>query len=1073
MNSKTDPKNKLINMENGIIKMQRKYRTLKSEINALNYSVTFQKDYLMSMINNLSTMNTLKLYQDTDSLFMSILNELNVIKKEIEKYPEIISIKNLNGQPENIYTKKNVEISNLLIKYSNHISSENVNYVLKLLIGEDWIDQFSKSDLEKILFITRFIKPVSVWDSEHHKQEIDYLPAQQADDSQKKASAVTKDIIESLLGIIPKNGNQPGDDKKSQEPVKINSIIINSSDAAMPAFLKTINDLIEMNPKKPNSKRINHYSRLDCANVLAGDNIKITKNLKSTTLIEDKIGACIYIKVKSTKTADSKFIVIQGMFKDDLLNISNSNKFVKDKYVSHKASLAYDVLTVPKYFKDNYLKTLSLRDIVVCTSSEIAEEVKKKFNDFKSLQGKPLLSLINEFLLASKYRKIDILTLLLMSNEEDQKLAYILFDVFKTKDKKDVSTEVYNSLHHSIREMLDVSKVKVEKDESELSKISESDIPYERRIGLMKTQEDVKAKAMEKLKSMKSSFQGDSKAQAWLDGLLKMPFGEFSQNEIISFKEGFIKKLNNMDPKLKLFSDSDVDNYIKLLRTNEPTNQLIEEWDGYKVDKKNYLREVRATLDSAVYGHKEAKVQLERIFAQWINGEAKGAVLGLQGPPGTGKTSLAKNGLSKCLRDKAGNPRPFAFLPIGGSVNGSTLVGHNFTYVGSTWGRIADILMVSGCMNPIIFIDEVDKVSHTEHGKEIISILTHMTDSTQNDEFEDKFFAGIKVDLSKALIVFSFNDPDLIDPILRDRITIIETHPLSLKEKTTIIKDYMFPEICKEVGFNKDEIILDEEIIKFMIETYTNEAGVRKIKEKIVEIVRDINLNRFHSDDYAIPFVVNKEFVQRLFENKPKVRVKKIHNKPEVGLVNGLYATASGIGGLTPVQILKFPSSKMLELNITGKAGEVMKESIEYSLKNAFSLLPKEKQDEIIEDANNKKSFGLHIHFPDGATPKDGPSAGLAITLAFYSMMSGIPVKNDVCMTGEIDLRGHAGIIGGLESKLHGGKKAGCTLALVPEDNMEDVERMRREGLSPEDDNFKVIAVSNIKEVLNYALVKN
>jgi ATP-dependent Lon protease len=670
-----------------------------------------------------------------------------------------------------------------------------------------------------------------------------------------KRQAVTKDIIESLLGIMPKNVFNLPDDKKSQEPIKINSIIINSSDSAMPSFLKTINDLIEMNPKRTNAKRINHYSRLDCTNVLLSENIKISKNLKSTTLIEDKIGACIYIKVKNPITSDTKFIVIQGMFKDDLLNISNSIKFVKDKYISHKGSMAYDVLTVPKYFKDNYLKTLSLRDIIVCTSAEIAEEVKKKYNDFKSLQGKSLLSLINEFLLASKYRKIDILTLLLMSNEEDQKLAYILFDVFKAKDKKDVATEVYNSLHHSIREMLDISKVKVENEESELLKIAESDIPYERRIGLMKTSEDVKVKAMEKLKTIKSSFQGDSKAQAWLDGLLKMPFGEYSQNEIISFKESFIKKLNNINTKskLNLFSDNDVDNYIQLLKTNESENPLIEEWEGYKVDKKNYLREVRATLDSAVYGHKEAKVQLERIFAQWINGEAKGAVLGLQGPPGTGKTSLAKNGLSKCLKDKAGKPRPFAFLPIGGSVNGSTLVGHNFTYVGATWGRIADILMVSGCMNPIIFIDEVDKVSHTEHGREIISILTHMTDLTQNDEFEDKFFSGVKIDLSKALIVFSFNDPDLIDPILRDRITIIETHALSLKEKTTIIKDYMFPEICKEVGFNKNEIILSEDMIKFMIETYTNEAGVRKIKEKIVEIVRDINLNRFHSDQYTIP----------------------------------------------------------------------------------------------------------------------------------------------------------------------------------------------------------------------------
>ncbi len=1073
MNSKN------LNMNKNIIKNNRRYKTLKSDINSLNYSISFQRDFLISMLNNLSNMNNIKLYQDSDSLFTTILNELHTIKNEIEKYPLIISFKNTNSDDKNYFIKKNKEINNLLIKYSNHITSENINYILTLLIGENWYDSFSKSDLEKILFITRFIKPISIWDSEFHKSEVPFEISPKEQEKQKNTTMVTKDIIESLLGIVPKNSNNSPNSPKSPNSnnlnnsgnsntlnnMKINSIIINTTDVAMPAFLKTINDLIEMNPKN-NNKRSNHFSLIDCNNILNTETIKITKNSKSTTLIEDKLGTSIFIKV------NNKIIVIQGLFKDDLLNISSGITFVKDKITILKSSLSNDVVTVPKYFKDNFFNILSLRDIIVSNSSELADDVKKKYNDFKAIQGKPLLSLINEFLLASKYRKIDILTLLLMSNEDDQKLAFILFDIFKSKDKKDVSTEVYQSLHHSIREMLDISKVKVENDESELTKISESDIPYERRINLLKTSDDVKAKAMEKLKSMKTSFQGDSKAQSWLDGLLKMPFGNYSQNEIISFKENFIKKITLSESSLKLFSDTDIDNYINKIKISDCNNPLISEWSGYKVDKKNYLKEVRSILDSAVYGHKDAKVQLERIFAQWINGEAKGAVLGLQGPPGTGKTSLAKNGLSKCLKDKSGNPRPFAFLPIGGSVNGSTLVGHNFTYVGSTWGRIADILMVSGCMNPIIFIDEVDKVSHTEHGREIISILTHMTDSTQNDEFEDKFFAGIKIDLSKALIVFSFNDPDLIDPILRDRITIIETHPLSLKEKITIIKDYMFPEICKEVGFNNDEIILDEQMIKYLIETYTNEAGVRKIKEKIVEIIRDINLNRFHSDEYKTPFKVQEDYVKRLFENRPRVRVKKIHSEPEIGLVNGLYATSSGIGGLTPVQVLKFPSTKMLELNITGKAGDVMKESIEYSLKNAFSLLPQDLQDKIIEDANNKKSFGLHIHFPDGATPKDGPSAGLAITLAFYSILSGIPIKNDLCMTGEIDLRGAAGIIGGLESKLHGGKKAGCTLALIPNDNMEDLERMRREGLSPEDDTFKVIPVHNINEVLSHALVK-
>ena len=160
----------------------------------------------------------------------------------------------------------------------------------------------------------------------------------------------------------------------------------------------------------------------------------------------------------------------------------------------------------------------------------------------------------------------------------------------------------------------------------------------------------------------------------------------------------------------------------------------------------------------------------------------------------------------------------------------------------------------------------------------------------------------------------------------------------------------------------------------------------------------------------------------------------------------------------------------MLELNITGQAGDVMKESIQYALKNAYSLLTKEEQDKIIEDTHNKKAFGIHIHCPDGATPKDGPSAGLAFTLAIYSLLSNKKVNNKICMTGEIDLIGNAGIIGGLNAKLNGGKKAGCTLALIPEDNLEDLEIMRREGNSPEDENFRVIMVANIKEVLKYSI---
>jgi ATP-dependent Lon protease len=1028
----------------GMIKFQRKFLYFKKETEIINQQVYFYKEILMSMINNLSFCNNLKIFQETESTYISILSEIKEIKELIDEFVDNITIKYVLFSGLKLLKSKLSNIKNLIIKFMNHISSENIQYIFKLLLKDNWIEQFDKSELDKILFISKFIRPICIWDSDEHKKEINLLNT--SNDSNKKSSLITKELIETLLGIR-----------------KNDSSLIIAGDTNMPNFLKNISDFVESNPKKQLTKRNNHFTKLECMTIIENNTITITKNQRSISLIEDKYGCCIFFCINNTR-----YLVIQGLFKDDLLNLSSSIKYVKNIIIQHKNSFEHDAPIVPKKFKDSYFNIISLRDLIVCKSFELIEDLRKKFNDFKIIQSKPLLSLINEFLLASKYRKMDILTLLLMSNEDDQKLAYVLFDVFRSKDKKDMASEIYSSLHHTIREMLDISKSKTEKEENDLSKFIESDLPYERRIGLLKTEDDVKAKAMEKLKSMKSAFQGDSKAQHWLDGLLKIPFGIYKENDILSFKENFIKKLKLIDENLKLFSDNDIDQHIDLLPKD---NLLIDEWKKYKVDKKNYLVNVRKTLDSAVFGHKEGKIQLERLFAQWINGEAKGAVLGLKGPPGTGKTSLAKNGLSKCLIDSDGNPRPFVFLPIGGSVNGSTLVGHNFTYVGSTWGRIADILMTTNCMNPIIFIDEVDKVSHTEHGREIISILTHLTDSTQNDEFEDKYFAGIKLNLSKALIVLSFNDTNLIDPILRDRITIIETNPLTLPEKLTIINDYMLPDICKEIGFNKNEIIIPNELIKNLIETYTNEAGVRKIKEKIVEIIRDINLNRFHNNDFQLPYLVKDDYIKTLFENQPKIRVKKISKEPVVGIVNGLYASSGGgIGGITMIQAIKFPSEKMLDLHITGQAGDVMKESIQYAMKNAYGLLTLEEQDKILEDSRNKKSFAIHIHCPDGATPKDGPSAGLAFTLAIYSLLSGKKIRNDVCMTGEIDLIGNAGIIGGLNAKLHGGKKAGCTLALIPEDNLEDLDIMRREGNSPEDDTFKVITVSNISDVIKYSI---
>ena len=1020
-----------------IIKFQRKYRSLKNELSLIDNQLIFYKDYILNQINNISFLRNYKIL-DQNNISVEILKKLKPCIDLFKEFPDELTIKELNKTNFTISSLNLnlIKISRDLKKYSNLIAPNSLNYILKLYYNEEWLYLLDNKDMDEFLFLSRFFNIISVWESENHTDEI------KIENKSSSSKLISKDIIENLLGG--------------------NSNMIISGQSGIPAFLKNISALVEKKTNSHTKNRKNHFKRIDCISALDKSKIAIKRNPYAESLLEDKQGACVFLRF------NKKFMVIQGFFKDDLMNITKTMPLIRKRFKKLKKVINYEVLIIPKDFKKNYLKTLNTRDIMVASVEEIMNDLRKKYMEFKNIEDKSLLSLINEFLLASKYRKIDLLTLLLMSNEENQKVGYILYDVLKTKDKKGIAGEIYNSLHYSLRTLLDSAETKVIDEEKKLSKLDSSDIPYERRINLMKSEDYVKAKAMSKYKSIKSSFQGDNKAQSWLDGVLKIPFGVYKENPIMNFKDMFFLKLKAKYPEIKLNTEFAIDSFIK---SNNVNDTIKKEWINYQADKVSYLQEVRTTFDKAVFGHKEAKLQLERIFAQWINGESKGAILGLHGPPGTGKTSLAKRGLSKCLKDKDGNSRPFVFLPIGGSVNGSTLVGHNYTYVGSTWGRIADILMTTECMNPIIFIDEIDKVSHTEHGREIVSILTHLTDLTQNDEFEDKYFAGVKLDLSKALIIFSFNDIGLIDPILRDRITVIETKALNLPEKIIILNDYMIPEIFAEVGFDKSEIIFTDEILDFIITTYTNEAGVRKIKEKIYDIIRDINLKRFHDLSIQLPYIVTKKYIERLFEDKPKVRVKQIYHKPSVGLVNGLYATVSGIGGLTVIQVMKFPSKNMLELNLTGKQGDVMKESVNYALKIAFSLLPIDKQEKIIEDANNNRAFGFHVHTPEAAVPKDGPSAGAAITLALYSQLMGIKINNKVAMTGEIDLLGNVTAIGGVSAKLNGAKKAGATLVLIPKENEEDLEKMRRENLSPEGDDFKVICVENIQEVFKHTLM--
>lgn len=265
----------------------------------------------------------------------------------------------------------------------------------------------------------------------------------------------------------------------------------------------------------------------------------------------------------------------------------------------------------------------------------------------------------------------------------------------------------------------------------------------------------------------------------------------------------------------------------------------------------DFVSEVRKNMDKAIYGQEDSKLQILQFVSNWIaNPVGAGNVLSIYGPMGVGKTTLVKQGVAKAL------DRPFHFISLGGATDASYLDGHSYTYEGSTWGRIADILIQSKCMNPIIYFDELDKVSETAKGDEIMNLLIHITDGSQNDRFQDKYFSGIDLDLSRCLFIFSHNNHEKINPILRDRMYNIRVEGFTLKEKLVIAEQYLIPEAMGAVGLF-EKISFQKDVIEYIIENFTGqEKGVRELKRCVQTIMSKLNLLRFYNDKKLVPFAI-------------------------------------------------------------------------------------------------------------------------------------------------------------------------------------------------------------------------
>ena len=689
-----------------------------------------------------------------------------------------------------------------------------------------------------------------------------------------------------------------------------------------------------------------------------------------------------------------------------------------------------------KNFKQSYIKNLSVGELLLFDEINVMKKITEDYNKYIKYTNMIFKSIMNDFIHSDIINKFEIIKFLLMGSSTSINIAALLFGI--TKDQKEsidnnskptlISDLIYKNLKFISQTKLKKSDTIILQELKKIDSMNINDIDLKKQIFTSKSMPDyVKKIALNRLDEIKSGSSENYKHLDYVKTLIDFPWINKDYSDIFSI-------LNNDKENAKEFIDN----------------------------AKNKMNEI-------IYGHDKCKETIIELIAKWIsNPNSIGKSIGLRGPPGVGKTLFGKT-LGDILNI------PFAQINVGGIDDASILSGHSFTYSNAQPGLIIRKMTQAGYPRCIIFIDEIDKTGIKYGINEIMNILIHITDPNTNDNFNDKFFQEITFPLSKVLFIFSYNDQSKVDKILLDRLEQINVDPYTTYEKLQIFKNYVLKEICNEINLDLNEIYIDDKTIEYLIENFTHESGVRNLKRKLEKILLKLNLDKIYSrgifdvKNNSNNINITIDMIDSTLD-KPNNNIKKILSEPQIGIINGLYATDNGVGGILPILIYRnCNGSQKFKLKLTGSQKSVMKESIQFAFTIATNLL----KIEIINKYIEENPDGLHIHTPDGATPKDGPSAGAAFTTAFISKILNLPIKNNIAMTGEIETNGMVTAIGGLESKLHGAKKAGVELVFVPFENKSDYEKIIKKNNKLICNNFNVKIVSHISEILDYTLIDN
>lgn len=605
--------------------------------------------------------------------------------------------------------------------------------------------------------------------------------------------------------------------------------------------------------------------------------------------------------------------------------------------------------------------------------------------------------LISSYALIKQEDKQDILQTLDLKKRIEKLIFYVKEEIEVAKIEKRIGTKVKKKLDKGQREYYLREQMKVIQEElGEDDDNKKAIIEFEKLINEKKLPNQVKEKAQYEISKLKASSpysQDGGVTRTYLENLLDMPWGEFTEDTL-------------------------------------------------------NIKDARKVLDKDHYGLKDVKDRiLEYLAVKQISNSLRGPILCLVGPPGVGKTSIAKS-VATSLN------RKFVRMSLGGVRDEADIRGHRRTYVGAIPGRIVTGLKEAKSMNPVFLLDEIDKLGMDFKGNPADALL-EVFDNEQNKTFRDHYLE-VDVDLSEVMFITTANSLDGIPRPLLDRMELIEVSGYTYEEKFRIAKKYLVPKVLKEHGVDNKIITISDSALKLIIDSYTRESGVRNLQRQIANVIRKGIKDIIEKDKKNLNIstkLVEKYLGQKIFS------YEEIDKEDKVGVVTGMAWTAYG-GDTLPVEVMVMDGKGRLEL--TGQLGDVMKESA----RAAYSYVRAHMKELGIKDEFYSKK-DIHIHAPEGAVPKDGPSAGVTMTTALVSALTGKKVKHNVAMTGEITLTGKVLAIGGLKEKCLAARRVGIDTVIVPKENEKDVIKLPKIVK----DSLNIILADKIDDVLENALV--